>query len=586
MSKSTWDANPPGNEWNSPENWTPNNVPTDEAVFSKSNQTSITFNNDTTAEVNKIEFSEGADAFNLTIGNSPNNTVLVINESVENNSEHQQIIEVASEGAHYSTPQMKFTGNANAGGENMLYKGGPTTLEGGFGGGIIAFTDHSTAGSASFVVRTGAVNPPEKNSTVGAEISFSDQSDAGRGNFTSYGTLKPVDGEQLDADTFANIVFHDESNAANGVFISAGGTYGDGGNTQFYDSSNAANGTFINHGGTMKGANGGDTVFDGKASGAYGNYTNHAATHEGGYGGVVSFNNNPPNVPDGGSYAGHGVYHNLGASKEGEGGGGHIEFSAVHGCPTADHGTFHNYGSILDTGSTAGHTILSISLPTKYYPNGGFGNFWNYPAPSSDGSPGYTELAVYKSKHYNAETNGVPENYPTAGNATFHNLGGTEDGASGGYTKISGNCTAGNSTLIATAGENGGYGGQIIFQDDAEGSNANIQLKGDGTLDISGHTGAVSASNLIAESGVIIVQTGEKPTTLELSGSLNLSGDKLTFQFPYKGGTFEYDEAYTLLRAQNLGDFSRDQFQWGYAEGFSAYFEIDGEELKVRFERE
>ena len=110
MSKSTWDANPPGNEWNSPENWTPNNVPTDEAVFSKSNQTSITFNNDTTAEVNKIEFSEGADAFNLTIGNSPNNTVLVINESVENNSEHQQIIEVASEGAHYSTPQMKFTG--------------------------------------------------------------------------------------------------------------------------------------------------------------------------------------------------------------------------------------------------------------------------------------------------------------------------------------------------------------------------------------------------------------------------------------------------------------------------------------------
>jgi hypothetical protein len=336
----------------------------------------------------------------------------------------------------------------------------------------------------------------------------------------------------------------------------------------------------------MDGANGGDTVFDGNANGGYGNYTNHAATHEGGYGGVVSFNNNPPNVDQGGSSAGQGTYHNLGAATASDGGGGHIEFSAVHGSPTADHGTFHNYGSILDTGSTAGHTILSINLPTKYYPNAGFGNFWNYPAPSSDGSPGYTELAVYKSKHYNAATDGVPENYPTAGNATFHNLGGTEDKASGGYTKISGKCSAGNATLIATAGENGGYGGQIIFQDEAEGSNASIQLKGNGTLDISGHTGAVSASNLIADGGVIIVQTGEKPTTLELSGSLNLSGDKLTFQFPYKGGTFEYDEAYTLLSAQNLSDFDREQFQWGYAEGFTASFEIDGEELKVKFESE
>ncbi len=586
MSKSTWDKNAPGNEWNSPENWTPNNVPTDEAVFSTSDQTSIKFNTKTTAEVNNIEFLEGADAFNLTIGNSPDNTVLVINESVVNNSEHQQIIEVASEGAHYQTPQMKFTGSANAGKENMLYKAGPTSLEGGFGGGIIAFTDHATAGSASFVARTGAVNPPKENSTVGAEISFSDQSNAGRGNFTSYGTLQPVDGEKLDADTFANIVFHNETNAANGTFISAGGTYGDGGNTQFYDSSNAANGTFINHGGTMKGANGGDTVFDGNSNGGHGNYTNHAATHESGYGGVVSFNNNPPHVDQGGSFAGHGTYHNLGASKEGDGGGGHIEFSAVYGCPTADHGTFHNYGSTLSTGSTAGHTILSINLPTKYYPNGGFGNFWNYPAPSSDGSPGYTELAVYKSKDYNAETDGTPENYPTAGNATFHNLGGTEDGASGGYTKISGKCSAGSATLIATAGENGGCGGQIIFEDDADASQSGIQLKGNGTLDISGHIGTVSSRNLMTEGGVVVVQTGEKPTTLELSGNLHVSGDKLTFQFPYKGGTFEYDQEYTLLSAPNLGDYSKDDFQWGYDEGFSAYFEIDGEELKVRFERE
>lgn len=584
MSKSTWDASPPSSEWNSAKNWTPNSVPTEDAVFSKSDQTSVTFDTSKSVAVNSIEFTEDADAFNLTIGNSPDNTVLTINEGVQNNSEKQQVIEVASQGAHYQTPQMKFTGKANAGGDNMLYKSGPTSLEGGFGGGIIAFTDQATAGSASFVVRTGAKNPPEKNSTVGAEISFSDQSNAGRGTFTSYGTLQPVDGEKLDKDTFANIVFHDTTNAAQGTFISAGGTYGDGGNTQFYDSSHADHGTFVNHGGTMDGANGGDTVFDGTSNGANGNFTNHAATNANGFGGVVSFNNNKPPVDNGGSSAGNGIYHNLGASAEGHGGGGHIEFSAIFGSPTADHGTFHNYGSILSKGSTAGHSILSITLPTKYCPDGGFGNFWNYPAPVAGGSPGYTELAVYTSKYYNAAKDGTPENYPSAANATFHNLGATDKGAYGGFTKISSQCSAANATLIATAGTNGGYGGKIVFENASKGSNAHIQISGNGTLDISGHTGALTAKSLISGGGIVVVQTGDTPTTLELSGRLEMTSDKLTFQFPYKGGTFEYGKDYTLLTAQNLGDYSWEQFEWGYAEGFKAYFEVDENSLKVRFD--
>lgn len=586
MSKSTWSENPQNGEWNSSENWTPETVPTDDAIFSVSNQTSITFDTSDSAEIDTIEFTEDASPFTMTIGNSPNNTVLTINKGVENKSEHQQTIAVASQGAHYQTPQMKFTGKASAGSDNMLYKAGPTSLQGGFGGGIIAFTDESTAGTASFVARTGAVNPPKNvQSTVGAEISFSDKSNAGKGNFKSYGTLQPVDGEKLDADTFANIVFHDETNAAQGTFISAGGTYGDGGNTQFYDSSNAAQGTFINHGGTMDKANGGDTVFDGNSNGGNGRFMNYAASHVGGYGGVVSFNNNPPEVPKGGSSAGYGHYHNYGASYSSDGGGGHIEFSAVHGSPTAANGNFHNYGSILSDGSTAGHTIFSIDLPTKYYPNAGNGIIWNYPAPSDNGSPGYTEFAVYKSKYYNEAKDGLPSNYPTAANATIHNLGGSQSNAAGGYVKFSGACQAANAKLIAYGGTNGGNGGQIIFEDQAKGDSGSILLSGNGTLDIGGINGNLSAGSLTTNDGIVVVQVGEKISTLALTGNLAINSGSLTFQLSEYSGEFEYGNQYAIMTAQNLGDFATTDFQWSASDDFYANFEISNDTLYVAFER-
>jgi hypothetical protein len=583
MSKSEWKSNPANNEWNDAENWNPSGVPSNEAVFSTSEKTGITFTPKSESEVDSIEFLSNASPFTFTIGNSPQNTALTINKGVTNNSPYTQTFVVASEGASYKTPQLKFTNNANAGESNVMYQAGPTSLENGFGGGIIAFTDDATAGSANFVARTGAQTPPKNQpSTVGAEISFSDRSNAGKGTFKSYGTLKPPTGA-VDTDTFGNIVFHDETSANQGTFISAGGTYGDGGNTQFYDSSNAANGTYINYGATMKGGNGGDAVFDGNSNGGNGTFHNYAATAEGGFGGVVSFNNNPPNVDQGGSSAGNGTYHNYGAQQPSQGGGGHIEFSAIHGSPTADHGTFHNFGSVLDSSSSAGHTIFSINTPTYYFPTAGNAMIYNHPALSAKGSAGYTEFAVYKKGNSYDDYDSDQTNYPTAAQSTIHNLGGTLEGAAGGYTTFSGKTDAGNATLMATGGINGGQSGRIVFQGDVNGNQAQINLSGNAVLDISYYNGNLTVNSLTTQEGTIITQTGEYLTTLELSEGLNINSGIISFSFPSDGGKFEIDKAYTVLTAPNLSDYHPAQFNWEGLKGASAEFNIEGNNLQVVF---
>ncbi len=366
----------------------------------------------------------------------------------------------------------------------MFYSAGPTTPDSA-GGGVIRFVDESTAGSANFKVATGAGTPPKKDSTVGAEVSFGDTSSAGSATFTIYGSTSRTDG-----DTFGNAVFHDSSTAANAVITNIGGTVpgGDGGNTQFYQTATAANAVFHNYGGTAygeerveengkvqkQGANGGDVAFDGTATGENGHFHNYAAKVAGAHGGVTSFNNNYPPVPTGGASAGSGFYSNYGAQEGYLGGGGHTEFTAKWGSPTAANGTFNNYGSDTSNehGSCAGYTVFSMTtgLSTdgeyygkngiRYVPTAGNGVFYNHPARSEQGDAGCTKFAVYAP--YSSPTEPI-SNGPTADSGTFHNFGGKVSGASGGYTEFSETSTAGNATLIAYGGTNGGYGGRVVF---------------------------------------------------------------------------------------------------------------------------
>jgi len=583
MTESTWSIQPATGEWNTATNWEPATVPTDKATFTTSSQTAISFSPTSDATVNNIEFAAGASAYTFTFGApSPDTPTLTITgQGVANSSTSQQSFIVAATSSGYEKPQLKFINSATAGGPDMFYCAGPET-EQGYGGGVIRFCDTSTAGSASFKAWTGAAAPPKHNSTVGGEISFGDYSSAGTARFTIYGTLG------TDGDTFGNVVFHDSSTAANGTFINIGGTVagGDGGNTQLYDNSTAANGTFINQGGThtgvkgqrYSGANGGDVAFDGIANGGSGHFYNHAAPAAESYGGVTSFNNNPPEVATQGASAGNGFYFNYGA-REGElGGGGHVEFSAKHGSPTAAHGCFVNYGSTLADKSSAGHTIFSISLPTNYYPTAGNGIFWNYPGVVKGAVAGFTEFSVYGT--------GAGANVPTAGNGTFINQGAYLPGAASGYTVFSGTSTAENAQLIAIGGTNGGDGGRIAFYDNASGGAASVQLFGNGELDIGDHTSGLTIGILDLTGGIITTQLGTNVTNLTLSGELILKSTQATFSFWKKDdGGFQFNTPYTILTTPNLASFTEAQFSGNSIEGVEPTFSIVGNNLHVSFNK-
>jgi hypothetical protein len=580
MSKSTWNTQPASGEWNTAANWSPAGAPTDTAAFAASAQTGLTFSPTGEAAVEHIEFADNASAYTFTFGRCATPALTITGQGVTNRSGKQQSFVVAATSSGYKDPQLKFINSAIAGGDDMFYCAGPET-EQGYGGGVICFCDNATAGSASFKAWTGAGIPPKHGSTVGGEISFCDGTSADSARFMIYGSLG------TDGDTFGNVVFHDSATAANASFTNVGGTVsgGDGGNTQFYGNSTAAAGIFNNWGGSHSKANGGDVAFDATASGAHGHYYNHAAKAAGAYGGVTSFNNNPPHTPTGGASAGHGAYFNYGAREGEQGGGGHLEFSAKYGSPTAANATIVNYGSTIESKSSAGHTIFSINLPTDYFPTAGNATIWNHPGGGEGAAAGFTEFSVYLSKN-SSDSNRAGANVPSAGDATFFNLGGYTSKAPGGYTVFSGTSSAGNATLIAYGGTHGGYGGKIAFYDESSGGTATVQLFDNGELDIGNHSGGLSVGALELTGGLIVTQLGSNATPLTVSGELTLKSSQATFSFWHKeGGGFAFNTPYTILSNAKLSGFTAEQFSGNSIEGVEPTFAIVGKELQVSFER-
>jgi hypothetical protein len=586
MTTSTWSSRATTGEWNTASNWDPDVVPTDAAVFAESSQTKITFSPTSTATVKSIEFSAGASAYTFVFAPSSAPALTIDGPGVINHSAADQHFVVAATSTGYDDPQLEFSSAAIAGGSNVHYTAGPITKEGS-GGGVISFHHTSSAGSARFKAWTGAAAPPRENSTVGGEISFRDSSTAATADFTIYGTLG------ADGDTFGNAAFHDESTAASATFTNMGGTVsgGDGGNTQFFENSTAAEAVFYNKGGTCYKANGGDVAFDGTADGGNGRFHNYAATAVCANGGVTSFNNNPP--ASAGASAGRGLYLNYGASVNGQG-GGHTEFTAKYGSPTAGNGSFHNFGCSFGcpqgTGdaSSAGHTIFSIEQPTDYAPTAGNGVFWNHPGTAEGAPGGFTEFAVYDSSK-DGKSGGPAvregDKVPAAGSGTFLNLGATVSGAFGGYTSFGDTTTAGNAQLVATGGINGGHGGRIEFSDEATGGEAEVLLFGNGVLDLGDHTGGVTMAALEMTGGVIEMQLGSNLTNLTLTERLTLNSSVATFEFWTKDrGGFEAGTPYTILAAPNLSDFQVEQFSGNSVNGTSPTFTIVGDTLQVTFQ--
>jgi autotransporter-associated beta strand protein len=94
----------------------------------------------------------------------------------------------------------------------------------------------------------------------------------------------------------------------------------------------------------------------------------------------------------------------------------------------------------------------------------------------------------------------------TAGNATVTSNGATVSDAFKGENLFEGD--AGNATLIANGGSNGGEGGFIQYRLGSTGGTARVEVFGNGTLDISQHdlpgvtTGSIEGSGLVFLGGV------------------------------------------------------------------------------------
>ncbi|MEY4754836.1 MAG: hypothetical protein RJA44_2511, partial [Pseudomonadota bacterium] len=586
---SSWAGAGDSSSWTSPRSWSNGQLPTSVATFAAHSNTSASAANTSTTvtfalaapqTVNEVVFAADAPACELLFDDSAPAlpTLSIAGLGVANHSAHQQTFNIQASSVSTSQVQLAFLNQASAGRSNVLYKVGPATPDA-QSGGIIAFNQRSSAGSAHFKVSVGA-RPPSGYATVGAEVRFLHHSTAAKAKFRVSGTTGP------DADTFGNVVFHNHATAASASFTNVGGTVGDGGNTQFYEQSTAAHATIVNEGATGAAGNGGDTAFDGSASAADASITNEAARQ--GHGGVTSFNNNSPYMAPGfGATAGRARIANLGAASGQAGTGGHTEFTGIYGAGNAGQATIDNYGSATATPQSGGHTLFAVNGKWPYArPSAAEATITNHPGSAKGTVPGST-LFTYQdwSKGKDRGDDSMPG--PSAGRARIVNKGASVAGAPGGTTTFDYHASADQATLVAEAGSHGGGHGLIRFRGYASGGCAAVVLAG-GTLDLtrSLHERLTLGSLTVHEGGTIACEVGDRTPVLQVLESLELGGSPLHYAFKRSRGDAIPDHAVVLLEAAALQDLSAQHFT-GSLRGADCEFWIERDStpprLKVSF---
>lgn len=399
----------------------------------------------------------------------------------------------------------------------------------------LVFGNSASAGSHDLQYRAG---PVSKEGYGGGVIRFVDSSTAGSASFEAWTGAEPPP-KGVNSTVGGEISFADTASAATARFTVYGtlGTDGDTfGNAVFHDSSTADHATFYNAGGTVYQGDGGNTQFYDTSTAANATFNNQGGTHDGAYGGDVAF--------DGTATGAQGRYYNHAATAPGAS-GGVTSFN-------------NNPPEVTSGGASAGN-----------------GRYYNYGAEEGElGGGGHVELS---GKHGS----------PTGANGTFYNYASHySESSSAGHTILSGTSTAGDATLIAYGGTDGGAGGYIAFYDDAEGGNATIQLNGNGQLELGDHTGDVTIGTLqLNDGGVISTQLGTNTPALKVKQPLVMSTtNPLTFSFwTEKEGGFTPGTHYTLLNAPNLSGFSLEQFSGNSVEGMEPSFSFSGNDLLVTF---
>jgi autotransporter-associated beta strand protein len=257
-------------------------------------------------------------------------------------------------------------------------------------------------------------------------IQFRNNSTAGLGIFTNTrATLSAANGGLT--------IFYDTASGGNGVFVNEGAVFEQtpagapgSGRTRFSNSSTAGHGTFITKGGEVRFAFGGYTQFLDNSSAGSGTFTTNGGTAFQAFGGQTQFYGTPS--------AGDGTFITNGGKAD-DATGGLIEF--------ADN-------------STAGNATFTTNGGEVTGARGGLMEF----------------------RHNSS-----------GGNGTFLTNGAAIDGARPGAILFFYTSTAGNAKLFAYGGAGGGEGGSIFFSENSTGGTAQVQVFGNGNLDLSGHAG-------------------------------------------------------------------------------------------------
>lgn len=370
------------------------------------------------------------------------------------------------DGITFNTGASGFTITAGAGAGLSFHRAGVTNNTGQTqrfvtatdqdgNAGFIVFSGSTTAGSETLFLNTAS-------NVVGAFpgfIQFSENATAGEAMFVNKGSDSP---DKLGA----YIYFFGSATAGKGAFTGEGGTDVDaqGGTILFYETSSASEANF-----TLQGGGGGGITFfyDGTTA-------DHAVfdVKGGGFaeqGGWVRFNGN--------ATAANATLTFEGGTVSGAYSGGHTEF--------------------VDD-STAGNATLLITGGRDYA--GASVQFQNQA--SAENATFTTEGG--NDLNPNSRGQVAFEDNATAGDRRFVNNGATVSGAYGGQTWFFGKSTAGNATLVANGGVNGGRGGLIQFLDRSEGGTSRVQLFEDGRMDLVFHqpprmvVGSIEGDGLLA----------------------------------------------------------------------------------------
>jgi autotransporter-associated beta strand protein len=259
----TWSAAPVNSNWNNPANWTPNTVPNgpnDVATFEASNETEVIISSST--EVNELVFSPGASAFTINV--SQEQTFTISGTGITNRSGLSQNLVIEK------TSHLDLTNSATVGELTFFTLLGGTGSFG--GGGLIFFSDTSSAGDGTFVV-----NGAADDFGNGAAIGFSGSASSGNGTFTVKGGGTAI------------IFFIGTSTAGNASFVIEGGNGS--GSVAFFGSDlekpTAGNAIFNVNGGTTPGASGGFVQFSGGTAGSATFITNPG--RNGGFSGYIRY---------------------------------------------------------------------------------------------------------------------------------------------------------------------------------------------------------------------------------------------------------------------------------------------------------